>query len=465
MTAQVAARAGVRGADGTEQLGGGQLRRRLGTGPGTRPGTELGTGPGTVLIRTSVLKSGIRLVTESMSEVASASVGVWVGTGSRDETPTEAGISHFLEHLLFKGTKERTARDIAEAVDAVGGDMNAYTTKEYTTFYVRALSEHLELSLDILCDILREPALRVDDVDAERQVILEEVLMHLDEPSDVVQERFGEAVFPDHPLGREVLGIPEVIETVSVPAIRSFFDHHYLPSNMVVAAAGDVEHEAVAAEIERRFVGRQGGQAPSRSSPGDRLVPVSVERRETEQVQLVVGSRGPARRSPDRFSLAVLNHALGGGLSSRLFQEIRETRGLAYSIGSDRLAYEDAGALAVSVGTAPENATEVLRLITRELDQLRDGGVSERELEVAKGHLRADLLLSLEDSGARMARIGASLLLDDEVLSVEELEARIASITLGDVAGAASRVLSGNRVLAVVGPFDEADFKPLGPLP
>jgi predicted Zn-dependent peptidase len=324
---------------------------------------------------------------------------------------------------------------------------------------VRALSEHLELGLDILCDILREPALRPDDVDSERQVILEEVLMHRDEPADVVQEHFSEAMFLDHALGREVLGDPDVIQRVTVPEIRAFFDHHYLPRNMVVAAAGDVTHEVVAKEIERRFVGRDGGAAPSRSAPGSAVRSLTVERRDTEQAQLVVGTRGPARRSEDRFSLAVLNHALGGGLSSRLFQEVRETRGLAYSIGSDRLAYEDAGALAVSVGTAPEHTAEVLALISGELNQLRDHGVTERELEVAKGHLRADLLLSLEDSGARMARVGASLLLHEEVLSVDDLLRRIAAVTLADVAAAAAGVLSGPRVLAVVGPFDEVDFE------
>jgi predicted Zn-dependent peptidase len=415
------------------------------------------------LITTSVLDSGIRLVTESMPDVASASIGVWVGTGSRDETPAQSGLSHFLEHLLFKGTDARTAREIAEAVDAVGGDMNAYTTKEYTTFYIRALSEHLELGLDILCDILREPALRDDDVDAERQVILEEVLMHRDEPADVVQELFSEAMFWHHPLGREVLGEPDVIRSVTVPEIRAFFDHHYLPRNMVVAAAGDVVHEVVAKEIERRFVGRSGGEAPSRTAPELDVRPLTVDRRDTEQAHLVVGMRGPARRSPDRFSLAALNHALGGGLSSRLFQEVRETRGLAYSIGSDRVVYEDGGALAVSVGTAPEHAVEVLELICNELDAMRDSGITERELEVAKGHLRADLLLSLEDSGARMARIGASLLLHDRVLAVDELLAKIASVSLSDVAGSAARLLNGERVLAVVGPFDETDFAPLPP--
>ena len=393
-----------------------------------------------------------------MPDVASASIGVWVGTGSRDESESQAGISHFLEHLLFKGTPSRTARDIAEAVDAVGGDMNAFTTKEYTTFYVRSLSEHMDLSLDILCDILREPALRPDEVDAERQVILEEVLMHLDEPADVVQEHFSGAMFPDHPLGREVLGLPDVIRGVRVPEIRGFFDQHYLPGNMVVAAAGDVEHETVAVEIERRFVGREGGAPPPRVAPNGDLRRLVVERRDTEQAHVVIGLRGPERRSPERFSLAVLNHALGGGLSSRLFQEVRESRGLCYSICSDRVAYEDAGTLAVSVGTAPENVPEVLELITRELDDLSQQGVSERELEVAKGHLRADLLLSLEDSGSRMARIGASLLLHGEVLTVAQLLSKIEAVTLAEVRAASEAVLSTPRVMAVVGPFDATDF-------
>jgi predicted Zn-dependent peptidase len=410
------------------------------------------------VIKVSQLGSGLRLVTESMSDVASASVGVWVGTGSRDETPAQSGISHFLEHLLFKGTASRTARDIAEAVDAVGGDMNAYTTKEYTTFYVRALSEHLDLSLDILCDILREPALRPDEVDAERQVILEEVLMHRDEPADVVQERFSEIMFPDHALGREVLGLPDVIEAVTVEEIRSFFDQHYLPRNMVVAAAGDLEHDAVAEAIERRFVGRVGGEAPSRTPPPGAPLPLRVERRRTEQAHLVIGLRSPERRSPERYNLAVLNHALGGGLSSRLFQEVRETRGLAYSIGSDRIAYADTGAMAVSVGTAPEHVAEVLELVHTELDDLQREGVTERELEVAKGHLRADLLLSLEDSGSRMGRIGAGLLLHGEVLSIEELLERIGSVTGAGVAATATQVLDASRSLAMVGPFDEADF-------
>ncbi len=410
------------------------------------------------MITTTTLDSGIRLVTESMPDVASLCVGVWVGTGSRDETFEESGISHFLEHLLFKGTPERTAREIAEEVDEVGGDMNAYTTKEYTTFYVRSLAEHAELGLDILGDILCRPALRPEEVDAERQVILEEVLMHRDEPADVVQEQFAAAMFPGHPLGREVLGEPEIVTKVTVPAIRAFFDAHYLPGNMVVAAAGDLDHDRLARGIEDRFADRQGGRAPKRQAPSDETIPLVVESRDTEQAQLVLGVRAPDRHSSERFALAVLNHVLGGGLSSRIFQEIRETRGLAYSIGSDRSAYDDAGVLAISVGTAPEHAHEVLDLLHAELDRLAAEGITTRELEVAKGHLRADLLLSLEDSGARMSRIGGGLLLFDDVLSVEELLRRIAGVTEIQVRTVAERVLAGPRTLAVVGPFEASDF-------
>jgi predicted Zn-dependent peptidase len=410
------------------------------------------------MITTSLLPSGIRLVTESMVEVRSVSIGFWVGTGSRDETDAQSGISHFLEHLLFKGTPTRSAREIAEDIDAVGGDMNAYTTKEYTTFYLRLLSNDLELGLDILSDIMWNPALREDEVDAERQVILEEVLMHLDEPSDVVYERFSEAMFPGHPLGREVLGLPDVITSVSVPEIRSFFDEHYRPGNIVVAAAGDLDHDRLAEGLERRFTGGAAGGPPARVAPGPETLALDVTTRDSEQAHLVLGMRGPSRRSPDRFALSLLNHTLGGGLSSRLFQKIREERGLCYSIISDRIAYGDAGSLAVSVGTAPERAHEVLDLVVAELAELAATGVTDKELALAKGHVKADMLLSLEDSGARMSRIGASLLLHDEVLSIDELTARIEAVSRDDIAAVAGTILSAPRSLAVVGPFGEEDF-------
>lgn len=282
--------------------------------------------------------------------------------------------------------------------------------------------------------------------------------MHLDEPSDVVQERFSEALFPGHPLGREVLGLPEVITEVSVDAIRSFFEHHYRPANIVVAAAGAIDRAYLADALEAAFAGAEPGGPPERAAPADHVERLDVTVRDTEQAHLVLGVRAPARRSPERFALSLLNHTLGGGISSRLFQSIREERGLAYSIVSDRMAFADAGALAVSVGTAPENSRQVLDLVVAELDAMAAHGVTKAELDVAKGSLRADTLLGLEDSGSRMSRIGASLLLHDEVLEADEVVRRIEAVTRDEVAELAARLLSGERVLAAVGPFAEGEL-------
>jgi predicted Zn-dependent peptidase len=383
---------------------------------------------------------------------------VWVGTGSRDEDEARAGASHFLEHLLFKGTPTWGAAEIAEAVDEVGGDMNAFTTKEYTTFYIRLLSEHLPLGLDVLGAIMTDPALAPGDVDAERQVILDEILMHADEPADLAAEQCTGALFPGHPLGREVLGVPDSVRALDSDEIRRFFDRHYLTNNMVVAAAGDVDHEMLALEIDRRFSSRAGGSAPLHTPPDAPAETLVVARRPTEQAHVVLGLRGPGRHSEDRWPLAVLNHVLGGGMSSRLFQEIRERRGLAYSVWSERTHYDEVGALTVSVGTAPEHCHEVLGLVHAELDRMGEHGISERELAVAKGHLRAETLLSLEDSGARMSRIGSSLLLHGHVLSVDELLGRVESVTRADVADLAAKLASDRRTLSVVGPFDSDDF-------
>ncbi len=395
-----------------------------------------------------------------MEDARSVSIGFWVGTGSRDERDVEAGSSHFLEHLLFKGTPTRSASAIAEAVDEVGGDFNAYTTKEYTSFYIRLLSEHLDLGLDILSDIMWAPALRPDDVDAERQVILDEILMHADEPADQAAEQSSALTFPGHALGRDVLGTSASVAATSGDDIRTFFEHHYRPGNMVVAAAGDLDHAAVAAGLEARFAGPTGGGAPERQPPGDEVVPLRVVRRPTEQAHVVVAARSTDRFDKRRYALAALNHTLGGGLSSRLFQEIRERRGLAYSVWSERSAFSDTGMVTVGLGTGPEHVGEALAVVTDTLGELGAHGVTERELRVALGNLRADVLLAGEDSGARMARIGASQLLYHEVLTVDEVLARIEAVTLEDVRAVAAELAGAPRTLSVVGPFGEADFDP-----
>jgi predicted Zn-dependent peptidase len=411
------------------------------------------------LIETSVLPCGIRLVTETMADVRSVAVAYWVGAGARDEPGELAGASHFLEHLLFKGTEARGAAAIAEQLDEVDGDCNAFTTKEYTTFYVRLLSEHLGLGLDILSDIMWAPALRRDDIEAERSVILDEIHMHADEPADLASEQWQAALFPGHPLGRDTLGSASSVQAITRDDISRFFEHHYRPANIVVSVAGDCRHDTVAAEIERRFAGTPGGAAPTRQAPGPETHPLVVERRPTEQAHLVLGMRSASRRDERRWALAVLNHVLGGGLSSRLFQKVREQRGLAYSVWSERAAYGDAGSLAIVAGTAPEHLDEVLRIVEGELESLGSEGVTDRELAVAKGNLRAETLLSGEDSGARMSRIGASLLLHGEVLTVDEVLARIDGVERAQVLEVAAELAAAPRALSAVGPFDADDFE------
>lgn len=407
------------------------------------------------MIRTTTLDNGMQVVTERMPDVRSVTAGFWVGTGSRDESAELFGASHFLEHLLFKGTLTRSARSISEDIDSVGGDMNAFTTKEYTAFYVRLLAESLEMGLDILSDILWNPAFRADEVETERQVILEEILMRDDEPADLVHELFAEALYPGHRLGLEVLGDERSIKAMSRDDIRGFFGHHYRPGNIVFSAAGLLDHDAVVEGVVSRFDGPSGGVRPVREAPAQPPEPAVVCTRQTEQAHLVVGTTALDRHSPDRYALAALNHVLGGGLSSRLFQSIREERGLAYSVYSYRAAFDDAGALAVYAGTAPARAGEVLRLVQEELDRLAGEGVGERELAVAKGHLKGEMALSLEDSAARMSRVGRSLLVHGEVLQVDELASRIDAVTLDDVARVAADVLGRPRVVAAVGPIDE----------
>jgi predicted Zn-dependent peptidase len=410
------------------------------------------------LIQSSVLPSGIRLVTETMADVRSVAVAYWVGAGSRDESDEVAGASHFLEHLLFKGTDSRPAAAIAESLDEVGGDCNAFTTKEYTTFYIRLLAEHLPLGLDILSEIMWNPALRPSDVDAERTVILDEILMHADEPADLAAEQWQSSIFSDHALGRDTLGTASTVGALEATDIRGFFEHHYRPGNMVVSVAGDCTHDAVAADLERRFAGTLGGASPPRTAPGPGAAHIQVVRRPTEQAHVVYGVRSVSRFDDRRWALAVLNHVLGGGLSSRLFQKVREERGLAYSVWSERAAYQDAGSLAVVVGTAPEHVAEVLRIIAGELELLAVHGITDRELAVARGNIRAEMLLSGEDSGARMSRIGASALLLGEVRSVDDILSRIEAVGPEDVLAVADQLVQAPRTLSAVGPFDEDAF-------
>jgi predicted Zn-dependent peptidase len=413
---------------------------------------------------TTTLSSGLTVVSEPMLHVRSVALGFWVGVGSRDEPASAAGASHFLEHLLFKGTPTRSARQIAEVIDGVGGEMNAFTAKDHTAFYVRVLVKDLELALDVLCDIMWDPAFRVPEVEAERQVILEELLMRGDEPEDLAQELLAEALYPEHPLGREVLGTEETVRSMSAADLRRFHSERYRPGAMVFAAAGAVDHEALVDGVERRF-GRSGrssgGTRPARDAPSAAPAPVRGLRRPTEQAHLALGLPSVHRHHPDRFAVAQLAQVLGGGLSSRLFQEVRERRGLAYSVYAYRVSYDDAGAVVIYAGTAPDRAAEVLDVVADELARLYDG-VSEHELEVARGGLVGSMALGLEDSGARMSRIGRSQLVHGRVPSVDEVVEDFLAVTVEDLARVAGDLVSAPRSPAVVGPFKAGDLSKLG---
>lgn len=411
-------------------------------------------------VRRTSLPSGLRVLTESMPELRSVALGFWVGTGAVDEADEVSGASHFLEHLLFKGTETRSAAEIAHSIESVGGDMNAFTTQEYTAFYVRVPDEHLELAVDILSDVVWEPAFRADEVDSERQVILEEIRMRDDTPDDVVHELFAAALYPEHPLGRSVLGNPGTITAMARDGIAGYHGRHYHAGNVVVAAAGNLDHEVVVKLVEERL--RNGeGMRPARV---DRALgapqPVTGLRRPTEQAHVVLGMRSLSRDDPDRYALSVLNQALGGGMSSRLFQEVREKRGLAYSVYSYRAAYADTGALGIYAGTSPERVRETLAVVEAELERLVADGLPAAEVAAAKGHLKGSTALALETSSSRMHRIGRSELTTGEVPSVDELVASVEAVTPEDAARVIDRVLATEpRVLSVVGPFDAEEFE------
>jgi len=413
------------------------------------------------LVRHTVLPGGLRIVTESVPTVRSVTVGVWVGVGSRDEAPSLAGASHYLEHLLFKGTRRRDALDISAAIDAVGGEMNAFTSKEYTCFYARVLDTDLPLAVDVVGDLVTSSVIRAADVDAERGVILEEIAMHEDDPTDMVHDQFAQVLFDGGALARPVLGTVESIETIGRSAINGYYRRRYRPQDMVVAVAGNVDHNSVVRLVKKAFgaAGMLDGVSEPTAARRGKLIStasgVRVVRRTTEQANVVLGGPGVARTDERRFALGVLNAALGGGMSSRLFQEVREKRGLAYSVYSYHAQYADTGLFGVYAGCVPRKVDDVLAICREELDKVAASGITFEELERGKGQLRGSMVLGLEDTGSRMSRIGKAELVYGEQLSVDDVLARIDSVTLDEVTEVAADVLSATPTLAVVGPFDE----------
>ncbi len=416
-------------------------------------------------VRRTVLPGGLRVVTEFLPAVRSVALGIWVGVGSRDEDLAHAGATHYLEHLLFKGTRRRTALDISAEMDAVGGEMNAFTAKEYTCYYARVLDADLPLAVDILSDMVTSSLITPKDVDAERNVVLEEIAMNEDDPSDTAHEAFTAKLYGDTPLGRPILGTVDSINAITREQIFEHYQARYTPEHLVVAAAGNLDHDTVVQLVAQAFgsaLERAAEPAPPRLNGGasgfgaDAGVGTTLISRGIEQANLVLGCEALARTDDRRFALGVLNAAFGGGMSSRLFQEVREKRGLAYSVYSFAAQHADTGMWGIYVGCLPAKADEVLAICAEEIDRVVTGGLTEAELARGKGQVRGSIVLGLEDPSSRMSRLGKAELVYPRLEPVDEVLAAIDAVTHDDVRDIAAQVLTRPKALAVVGPFDDA---------
>jgi len=412
----------------------------------------------------TVLPGGLRVITEHLPSVRSAAFGIWAGVGSCDEDLAHAGATHYLEHLLFKGTGRRTALEISAALDAVGGELNAFTGKEYTCYYARVLDVDLPLAIDVLSDMVTGSLIEPKDVDAERGVILEEIAMNDDDPADTVHEAFAVQLFGDTPLGRPILGTVGSINAITREQISGHYRARYTPPSLVVAAAGSVNHEAVVASVREAFGGALAAPAApaqprlgglGEAMPGGAGRGVRLVSRGIEQANLVLGCEGLSRNDDRRFALGVLNAALGGGMSSRLFQEVREKRGLAYSVYSFASQHAETGLWGVYVGCLPAKADEVLAICQDEIAKAVTSGLTDAELERGKGQLRGSIVLGLEDPSSRMSRLGKAELVYPRLEPVEEILASIEAVTHDDVRRVAAEVIDLPKALAVVGPFDD----------
>lgn len=429
------------------------------------PGAELVVGQdGDARVRRTVLPGGVRVLTEHMPGLRSATVGAWVGVGSRDESSGHFGSTHFLEHLLFKGTARRTAMDIAEAFDAVGGEANAATGKEHTCYYARVLDADVPMAVDVIADMVTSARLDADELETERGVILEELAMNDDDPSDVAHEQFATAVFGDTPLGRPIGGTPQTIRSVPRDAVWEHYREHYRPETLVVTAAGGVDHDALCAQVVDALAAGgwpldAGATPASRRTVADATpaaAPVELTiRRQTEQANVIVGGLCLTATDPRRFTLSVLSAALGGGMSSRLFQEVREKRGLAYSTYSFASGHADTGLFGLYAGCTPAKVDEVTALMVAELERMAQEPMGTAELTRSIGQLSGGLVLGMEDTGSRMSRLGKAELVHGELLSLDESLERIRAVTATQVQELAGELASGSYAVVRVGPFGD----------
>ncbi len=403
-------------------------------------------------VRRTCLRSGLRVVTETLPDVRTVTLGVWVETGARFEPEEWAGISHFIEHMLFKGTRRRSAQRIAEEIDALGAQLNAFTDRELTCYYVRVLSDHLPQVTDILADMLLQSVFDPEAIEKERQVILEEIKMYEDSPDELSQDLFLETLWAGDPLGRPVIGTESTVRKLHREALLTYMAQEYVSPRTLVAASGAVRHEDLVSLVQELFALLNGTGAPRPPQAPPVRREVSVREKDTEQVHLCFGYPGLPQAHPDRYVQAVLETIAGGGMSSRLFQEVREKRGLAYSIGTFSAMYREAGAFGVYAGTSPERAEEVLEVSLRELDRLKSEPIPEEELRRAKEFLKGSLMLSLEGTAPRMFYLARSELYLGRYLPPDEILREVEAVTADRVQQLAQKLLDGPPALAAVGP-------------
>ncbi|HEX3172907.1 MAG TPA: pitrilysin family protein [Solirubrobacterales bacterium] len=403
------------------------------------------------------LGSGVRVVTEEVPSVRSVALGLWVRTGSRDETPAQAGVSHFLEHLLFKGTKRFSAIEISERLDGLGASVNAATGKETTHLHARFLDEHTEEVFDLLAEMLLAPT--YPEIDSEREVVLEEIAMYEDEPQDRVHDVLADAVFGEHPLGRRVLGEAKVISSIPIPDIETYRSRRYTGAHVVVGAAGHLEHEAIVALAERLVAPPPGGDGATAVAVPEGIQRLRFYPKDTEQYHICFGAPGIVREDERRFALAVLDSIFGGSTSSRLFREVREKRGLAYSVGSYNEQYTDSGLVAAYVGTREDNVEEACAVIGAELERLRSEPVSREELDRAKENVKGRLVLSSESTAARMTRISRATLFGLPIDSLDEMLAKVDAVTVDDLSELAGELYGAGRLSAACVGRDESCFR------
>lgn len=410
----------------------------------------------------TTLPSGLRIVTEEVSTVRSVAFGIWANVGSRDESPSVAGASHFLEHLLFKGTTTRSALDISAAIDAVGGEMNAFTGKEYTCFYARVIDSDFSIAAEVICDMIKDSLVRSEDVDSERTVVLEEIAMRDDDPSDLVHDLFAETLYGDTPVGRPILGTVDSITNMSRKQVNDYYKKKYLPENLVIAVAGNINHERVVERVSKllgEFLDSSAKPAALRPTTKIRAKgqgEIGLIYRKSEQANILLGFPSIDRSDERRFALSVLTSALGGGMSSRLFQEVREKRGLAYSVYASMQQFAGSGILSLYAGCNPDKATEVTSIFRHVLSDLITSGLSDEELERAKGQVAGSMVLGQEDTGSRMVRIGKSELVYGEIKSMDEILSNVRTVNQSAITELAEEIFTTQPTLAIVGPYKQS---------